>query len=99
MNLIMTIDGKNPQHSYHSIEYKTWWDEPDPTDPDHKKLYYRNPNHLNPARKDLAIQIGFPDISNGEDRQYSHNIQPLLKIEEYIEEPIYYYLVRSFKEV
>lgn len=68
----------------HSIKYKTWFEK------DH--VYYRCPNHLNPIKKELALQIGFPNIYTGEDKDYSQRLLPLLKTEVYIEKPIYFYL-------
>lgn len=97
MCLLMYTDGVNPQLSTHSLKYTTWWDEPDPAKPGNKR-YYRNPNHLNPVKREHAIKAGFPDISMCEDRRYSADILPFLKTEVYIESPIYNYLVRSHKE-
>ncbi len=84
--------------TFHSLKYNTWYDEPIPGNPQCKK-YYRNPNHLNPVKKELALKAGFPSINMCEDRQYSANLLPYLKTEQYIEDPIYFYLVRAFKEV
>ncbi len=97
INLIMTVNSCNPEHSYHSIQYKTWWDEPDKNNPG-KKIYYRNPNHISPVLREHAIKIGFPDQYECEDRVYSAGIQPLLKTEVVISDPIYFYLVRNPKE-
>lgn len=97
MRLLMYTDGQNPQLSTHSLQYKTWWDEPDPEKPWNKR-YYRNPNHLNPVKREHALKTKFPHSSMGEDRDYSHRILPLLKTEEMIDWPIYYYWVRTQKE-
>lgn len=95
MHLIMTIDGRDPQKTYHSLKYNRWFDEPDPENG--RRKYYRNPNHLNPVKKEYALQVRFPEINNGEDRVYSQKLLPFLKTEVYIEQPIYYYLYRSRK--
>lgn len=68
----------------HSIRYKTWFEK--------DNIYYRCPNHLNPVKRELALKAGFPEITVGEDREYSKNLRPLLKTEEYLENPIYFYL-------
>jgi glycosyltransferase involved in cell wall biosynthesis len=94
MNLIMTVNGKKAERSYHSLDYKTWFDVPDPTFPGHR-VYFRNPNHLNPVKREIALAVGFPDITEAEDKAYSKGIQPLLKTEVKIDQPIYYYLFRS----
>ena len=67
----------------HSIQYNSWFQQ--------KDIYYRCPNHLSPVRRDLALQVMFPDISVGEDRIYSEKLRPLLRNEVYIRTPIYFY--------
>ena len=67
----------------HSLKYKTWFER--------RGIYYRCPNHLNVVRRELAYQVGFPDISQGEDMTYSLNLFPLLKTEAKIKGPIYFY--------
>jgi len=97
MHLIMSTDNKLTGKTYHSLKYKSWYDEPG--DNPSWRYYYRNPNHLNPIKREHAIQIGFPPISMGEDKMYSMAILPFLKTEEYIDSPIYYYEVRPNKIV
>jgi len=67
----------------HSIEYETWFRD--------KNIYYRCPNHLNAIKRDLALQVGFPETNKGEDRDFSLKIQPILKTEAKIKGTIYYY--------
>jgi len=83
INGIMTTDGKDPKQFIHSIKYKKWYDE--------NGIYYRNPNHLNPVLKGLALKAGFKTINHGEDHLYSHALFHLLRSEVYIENPIYHY--------
>jgi glycosyltransferase involved in cell wall biosynthesis len=85
---IMTRGGDHPQKFIHSLKYDHWFDEgifPN-------KVYYRCPNHLNPVRRRLARQAGFPPVTIGEDKSYSDRLFPLLKTEVYLERPIYFYL-------
>jgi glycosyltransferase involved in cell wall biosynthesis len=82
--------------TYHSLKYNKWWEEPHENYPKLKK-YYRNPNHLNPVKRELALKVKFPHINMGEDRDYSMRLLPLLKTEKMINHPIYAYLYRSFK--
>lgn len=96
MHLLMTVDGEHEERTYHSLKYDHWWDEPDP-DRTGKTRYFRNPNHLNPVKRELAMKVKFPSINEGEDRDYSKKLLEHLKTEEYIESPIYYYLYRSNK--
>jgi hypothetical protein len=97
IHLIMNTDGKLSGKTYHSLKYDHWFDK-DGDDPSWR-YYYRNPNHLNPIRRELAVKSKYPNISNGEDRVFSMNVLPFLKTEYYIDTPIYFYEVRSFKEV
>lgn len=91
MCLLMTVDKVIEEKSFHSIKYTHWWDEPDPEKP-WLKRYYRNPNHLNPVKRELALIVGFDTKAHGiEDKIYSKAIQPYLKTEVYIETPIYFY--------
>lgn len=92
MHLIMTTDRVIVEKTFHSIKYRYWYDEPDPDKP-WLRRYFRNPNHLNPVKKEYALKAGFPNDNNGmvEDRLYSMKLLQYLKTEEYIEEPIYYY--------
>lgn len=97
MSLIMTTNGIEPEKSFHSLQYKSWWDCTD-TETGRKK-YFRNPNHLNPVLRELALKVKFPDgSSHGEDRDYSMRLLPLLEREVNIPEPIYFYLNRWPKE-
>ena len=79
----MTTNGKNEKQWYISKDCKTW----------HEKngIYYRTPNHISPVRTSIALRVGFPDISFGEDYQYSMGILPFLKTEIKVEKNIYHY--------
>lgn len=67
----------------HSLKYKTWFEK--------GGVYYRCPNHLNAVRREIALQVGFPDISKEEDKAYSLKLLSLLKTEAHIEGVIYFY--------
>jgi len=82
--------------TYHSLDYTTWWQETNALYPTLTN-YYRNPNHINPVKRELALQIRFPLQSMGEDKDYSMRLLPLLKTEVWIPEPIYCYLYRTTK--
>lgn len=81
---IITTDGNNPKKFIHSLQYKTWSED--------QSAYYRNPNHLNPVKRELALKAGFLDMNCGEDREYSKRLLPFLKSETMIDEIMYYYL-------
>lgn len=60
-------------------------------------IFERTPNHLNPIRRELALQVGFPDKNHGEDSDFAATIRPLLKTEVFIDQVMYHYLYRSKK--
>jgi glycosyltransferase involved in cell wall biosynthesis len=84
---VITLKGVGPRIFIHSLQYKTWFEK--------DNIYYRCPNHLNPIKREIAQSVGFPLISNQEDKIYSHNIKDKLKTEKLIETPIYYYYPSS----
>lgn len=55
--------------------------------------YLRHPNHLSPIRRNIALDIGFPDQSNGEDYDYCRRLKDsgLCKTETKIIPQIYHY--------
>jgi len=95
IHLLHFNDGNLAGFTYHSLKYNKWFEERDMTTG--LMRYYRNPNHLNPVKRELALQTPFPEVDWGEDRDYSQRILKLLNTEEYVTEPIYYYMFRSKK--
>ena len=84
---VIILKGIGPRIFEHSVQIKSWYEK--------NNIYYRCPNHLNPIKREIAQSVGFPDISNQEDRAFSFNIQGKLKTETLIEEPVYYYYPSS----
>jgi glycosyltransferase involved in cell wall biosynthesis len=74
---------KSKKKFIHSLKYKEWFED--------ENAYYRCPNHLNPIRREHALAVGFKNISQGEDHDFSKRIQPLLKTEIFIPKPLYFY--------
>ena len=95
MHLLHFNDGSLAGFTYHSLKYKEWSESKENVIG--MMRYYRNPNHLNPIKRELALNCPFPETSWGEDRDYSKDILKYLNTESYIREPIYYYLYRSNK--
>ena len=67
----------------HSLQYDHWFEE--------NNIYYRCPNHLNPIKREIALDVRFPEIYSDEDINFSSRVKPHLKTEVFIEEPLYYY--------
>lgn len=80
-------DGVKTKPTFHSIRYPKWYDDDDG--------YYRNASHLNPVKRDIALQVPFTGYAGPEDVSWSERVAPLLKTEEYIEEPMYFYHYNS----
>jgi glycosyltransferase involved in cell wall biosynthesis len=86
LNGIITFNGSNPKRFYHSLKYTNY------TQNDSE--YFRPPNHLNPMRRSIAVQFMFAEKNYGEDTDWAMMIarSKLLRTEEVIEEPYYFYL-------
>lgn len=54
-----------------------------------KTVYYRHTNHITGVKRSIALQAGFPDKSNAEDKFYSDRL--VLRSEFKIERPMYWY--------
>jgi glycosyltransferase involved in cell wall biosynthesis len=80
---LLIVDNLNPIKFIHSLRYKEWRQN--------GKEFERTPNHINPIKRELALSIGFNKISHGEDHDFSKRIQPILKTEVFISNPLYFY--------
>lgn len=81
--IYMTTNGKNPETCIHSLANSTW----------EKKngVYLRTVTHFNPVRRDIALAVGYPDKSFGEDKDFSDGVTPLCKHEVYIDKFMFDY--------
>lgn len=84
------MNGRPDSIQIHSLKFKEWGKFKDGT-------HYRTPNHLNPIRRELALQVGFKDLNAGEDKDYSDRIRPLLKTEVFLDRIMYTYLFRCIR--
>lgn len=80
-----TRDGRHPKIFKHSIEYSGWGEK--------NNILTRFPNHLNCIKSSIAKQMIYPEISHGEDRSFSQQLEEsgLLKVEYKIEQKLYNY--------
>jgi glycosyltransferase involved in cell wall biosynthesis len=60
-------------------------------------FYYRAPNHLMVIKKEHAQNVGFKNISFGEDADFARRVKPYLKKQERIPETLYHYLFDTEK--
>lgn len=65
---------------------------------DGKHFYLRKTNHICPVKRELAMQVMFPDKSNAEDKDYSEMLNPLLKTEYTIIPVMYHYRFTRFNK-
>lgn len=87
-------DGRLKGRAVHSLRYQRYADRRLPG----KGMYYeRTPNHLNPIRREIALQVRFPESNRGEDTSFAQRIRPLLKSESFIDCPLYRYYYRRKK--
>ncbi len=89
---IIDFDGRTRKIFLHSIKYTGWYEK--------NSVLYRSPNHLNCIKTSIARIIMFPEISHGEDKQYSDRLlaSGLLKTEATINDTLYYYDYKSNKK-
>ena len=83
MKGVITFDGNEEKKWEISKDFGKWFES--------NGVYYRTPNHISPIRTSIAKSVGFPNISNGEDFEYSMGVLPLLKKEVKIEKELYHY--------
>lgn len=81
----MTTNGGYPKTFEHSIMHDHYYQQ--------SGIYYRPPNHLNPMKKSLSMQIDFPLISMGEDTNFAMRLcqAGLLNSEDFCMQPVYRY--------
>jgi hypothetical protein len=83
---VITTNGTDARKFIHSIAYDHYFEK--------DNVYFRPPNHLNPIKRSIAIQFAFPEKNFGEDTDWAMSIadSKLLKTEEVIDTPYYFYL-------
>jgi hypothetical protein len=67
----MTTFGNLPQRFENDVKHTEWKQE--------GMTHLRMPNHLNPVKRELALQVGFTSATKGEDHEFSKALYPLLK--------------------
>ncbi len=81
-------------HSYNAVNI--------PTLESAKRLhrYNRLPNHLNPVRREIALQVGYKPLHSGEDGDYARRMSKLVPRprETFLDAVLYDYLFREVKK-
>ena len=94
--------GTNGTYSVDGGSSIRWFLSKDYEDVDHnigsEFVFRRRTNHISPVKRELALLAMFPNISNGEDKEYSRRLNPFLKTEEKIMQPVYHYKYSTSKK-
>lgn len=61
-------------------------------------VYLRTTNHITAVKRELALKVGFPDISHAEDKWYSDRVSKLCKTEFQILPLMYHYRFTTFNK-
>lgn len=85
----ITTNGAREMQWHISKDFQMWFER--------GNVYYRTPNHISPVKRELALAASFPEISFGEDYEYSMRLLPLLKSEIKIPGNLYHYRYESKK--
>ena len=70
---------------------KVIYDAAFPYDRDYKDHYQRLPNHLMCVKREIALKVGFPEKSFGEDSDYAKRLRKHIKRQARIDKTLYYY--------
>lgn len=89
-NVETYVDKKYIGPTIHSLDCGGWRDEYSPP------AHYRDISHLNPMRRDLAMQVPFGGPI-GEDHRWADSMRGLVKTQHYADKVLYYYFSRSQK--
>jgi hypothetical protein len=84
-------DGTFIQTAYHSLQYKGWTS--------HGDVAFRDISHLNPMRKELALQVSMSG-GYGEDHRWATQLREkqIIKTQKYVPEAMYFYYMRTKKQ-
>lgn len=76
-------NGNHRGTAFHSLQYTIWRQE--------EPSYYRGVTHLNPIRRELALQGTFHSNGAGEDEDWARTMTPITKTENYLGKIMYIY--------
>lgn len=85
----MTTNGQRPQTWCHRLGYPVLG--PPSSMRNFGFDYVRPILHFNPVKREKVLQVGFKDLRFGEDVDMANRLNPLLKREVFIREPLFHY--------
>lgn len=81
------LNGHYLNPTFHSLKYDHWWND--------AHGYYRDISHLNPMRRQLALQVDYRKCQPPEDVSWVSQMRGLVTFEHYIDKIMYYYHANS----
>lgn len=78
-----------PRTAIASMRYPRWENNLDGYD------YVRGVYHKTPLRRDMALEVGFPDLRYGEDKIYADGVMRLVRTEVFVPGQLYHYRYSS----
>lgn len=78
-----SVNGSKYKRVYYDARYAG--------DTDHTDHYKRMVNHIMCVKRELALQVGFPDINFSEDADYAKRLRPHIKSQAFIDKVLYFY--------
>lgn len=87
--LIRYVNGVESGMACHSLRYRKYATVESDT---RLTMYERTPNHLNPIKRSIAIQVPFPTTNHGEDTDFAKRVYPMLESEVFVDSEMYRYL-------
>jgi len=81
------VDGVPLKPTYHSLRYTQWYDD--------ERGYYRDISHLNPIRRDVALQADFRKTEPPEDVAWADQLRGRITKEHFVDDVMYHYYSSS----
>jgi hypothetical protein len=81
------VDGAPLKPTHHSLRYSQWYDD--------EHGFYRDVSHLNPVRRELALQADFRKTTPPEDVAWADQLRGLLTVESFVNDVMYQYYSSS----
>lgn len=77
-------EGDEQKPVYHDLQYQVWTED--------DEGFYRGVTHLNPIKRELALQGEFHNRGSNEDEQWAKSVVDSVKTQKYIDKVMYFYM-------
>lgn len=82
-DVLVSLDGSDPKPCFYSRDFGF--------DYDTEAAYHRIPNHIMCIKRDLCIEVGYPNISRGEDADFARRLLHRINSEHRLSKHLYLY--------